>query len=268
MTQLVLTSKTSASVQKQLFDSTEAENQLLEAELDIKKNPEKYLSSAIGFVPDHLEYGCTEGVQIFKVSVPPLESFVAVRKEDGTLTKINGQSLPLQVLVDLYQTGKVDRMYSVDQDHIWSVDLTDTNNSHPYLLAEAKQVSYPRVVPDAKGDGVRLYFLGEHARKKGLFMVHHPLTPLKHEEPRQNTLFEVTSVIEGDYDALFVRFGRLLLVPKEGLGETRVLELPSHRCVPKEEILSSLNMSTQLNILATRTYIDKMRRISWRKIKK
>lgn len=251
MTQLILTTKTSTSLQKQLFDSIETENQLLEAELKVKKNPEKYLSSVIGFVPDHLEYGCTEGVQIFKVSMPPLESFIAVRKADDLLNKIDGRSLPLRVLVDLYQTGKVDRAYTVDQDHIWSVDLADTNNGNPYLLAEVKQVSYLRVVPDVKGNGVRLYFLGEHAQKKGLFMVIDPLRP--------GVLSEVTLIVQGDYEALFVRFGRLLLIPKDQKEKAEVLDLPSHRLV-------ILNAGTQLTILAAREYTDKMRRVSCRKI--
>lgn len=297
--QLILTSKTSATLQAQLFTAVDAENQLLEAELKVKKNPEEYLLSTIGFVPDHLEYGCKEGVQVFKVSVPPLESFIAIRMntpqvfelwdQSNAFTKVGEQSLSLLVAVDLHQSGTVDRLYAVDQDYIWSVDLIDTNKDRrPYPLAEAKQVSHLRVLPDAKGNGVRLYFLGEHAQKKGLFMIQDPL--------KRGALSEVTLIVPGDYCALFVRFGRLLLISKDPAREPEVLDLPSYQPVaivwqsrflnnapvvgertratllwdPKEqvEILSILNTSSQLTFLAARTHEDKMQRVAWRKIKK
>lgn len=266
MTQLVLTSKTSASVQKQLFDSTEAENQLLEAELDIKKNPEKYLSSAIGFVPDHLEYGCTEGVQIFKVSVPPLESFVAVRmqstqvfkvlKQNDLLAKIGGQFLSLLAAVDLKQTGTVDRLYVSDQDHIWSVDAALTDYRLSYRLAEAKHASNLLVVPDVNGKGVRVYFLGQHAQKKGLFMI---ADSLMHD-----VVSEPMPIVEGDYRTFFVRFGRLILIPRDPNHKIEVLDLPSH-----QPVHVNLNVSCQLISLVDCIIEDKLeQRIAWRKIKK
>jgi hypothetical protein len=277
MAQMHLTSKTSASLQKQLFDAVEAENQLLEEELKVKKNPERYLSSAMGFVADHLEYGCQEGVQIFKVSVPRLESFVAVRmnraerlqllNKDALLAKVGNASLSLLTAVDLKQSGTVDKLYTADQDYIWSVDLTNTRNGEPYQyrlagLAEIKHLSNLRVVPDAEGNGVRLYFLGEHAQKKGLYMVKDPLPMLNNEESSQNVLSEVTLIAEGDYGALFVRFGRLVLLPSDPTHKAEVLDLPFHQRMPV-----ILKESYQLTSMLDRINEDKLGRIAWRKIK-
>ncbi|HEV2524351.1 MAG TPA: hypothetical protein VGU44_04380 [Gammaproteobacteria bacterium] len=263
MAQMVLTAKTSASLQRQLFGGLEAENQLLEAELKVKKNPERYLSNAIGFVADHLEYGCQEGVQIFKVSVPPLESFVAVRmnraqippllNKADLLANVAGQPLSLLTAVDLKQLGTVDRLYAADQDHIWFIDLTNRHNGQPYQyrlagLMEAKYLSNLRVVPDAEGNGVRLYFLGECAQKKGLYMIKDLLPILNNSgESLQHVLSEVKLIAEGDYRAFFVRFGRIVLIPTDPKRKPEALDLPTHQFAPVE---------------------DKLHRIAWRRIKK
>lgn len=266
---MVLTSKTSASLQKQLFDAIEAENQLLEAELKVKKNPEDHLSSAIGFVADHLEYGCKEGVQIFKVSVPPLESFVAVRglttqrfqllNSDALLARAGNPSLSLLMAVDLKQSGVVDRLYAADEDHIWSIDLTNIQHGYPYQyrlarLAGAKYLRNLRVVSDPKGSGLRLYFLCEHAQQKGLYMIKDPLSV---------ELSEVTLIAAGDYQALFVQFGRLLLVSADPSHKPEALDLPFHQTAP-----INWNASCQLTSLLNRLVEDKLGRIAWRKIKR
>ncbi|HXH55585.1 MAG TPA: hypothetical protein VNK03_07590 [Gammaproteobacteria bacterium] len=259
---MVLSAKTSASLQKQLFGAIEAENQLLEAELNIKKNPERYLSSSIGFVADHLEYGCQEGVQIFKVPVPPLESFIAIRmnraqmplllSKDDLLAKVAGQPLSLLTAVDLKQLGKADRLYAADQDYIWSIDLTNRLSGQPYpyrltRLTGTNYLSNLRVVPDAEGNGVRLYFLAEHAQKKGLFMITDPLPILNSEESLQHVLSEVILIAEGDYRAFFVRFGQIILMHADPQRKPEALDLPTHRPAPVE---------------------DRLSRIAWRKMKK
>lgn len=268
MAQMVLTTKTSGSLQKQLLAAVDSENQLLAAELKIKQNPEQYLGSAIGFVPDHLAYDCREGVRIFKVSVPPLESFVAVRvnttqpfallNSEEMLAKINGQSLLLLTAADLKQTGTIDRLYVWDQDHIWSVDPALADYRDSYRLAAVNQISHLWVVPDIKGEGVRLYFLGEYLHKKGLFMVSDTLN-----NSNRGDLLEVVPIIAGDYSALFVRFGRLLLVPSDPSQKPEVLDLPSH-----QPVSIFLNVSSQLTHEINRIDKDKLGRMVWRKIKK
>lgn len=262
MAQMLLTAKTSASLEKQLFDGLAAENQLLEAELNVKKNPERYLSSAIGFVADHLEYGCQEGVQIFKVSVPPLESFVAVRMDRAEmppllsktdlLAEVAGRPLSLLATVDLKQLGTVDRLYAADQDHVWSIDLTNRHSGQPcqYRLArlmEANHLSNLRVVPDAEGDGVRLYFLSQQGQKKGLYMIKDFFPILNRGESSQPVLSEVMLIAEGDYCAFFVRFGRIVLISADVTRKPEALDLPTHQPAPVE---------------------DKLGRIAWRKIRK
>lgn len=76
----LLTAKLSVRFQAQLQAWVAAENQLQQEETRIKKDPSRHLKNKIAFVPDDLQFGCQEGVDIFKVRMPPVESFIAVRK--------------------------------------------------------------------------------------------------------------------------------------------------------------------------------------------
>ncbi len=55
------------------------ENRLIEQEAAILKNPDAFLEKALLFVPDHLAYDCKQGVWILELSMPPSQSFVAIR---------------------------------------------------------------------------------------------------------------------------------------------------------------------------------------------
>lgn len=79
LSQGMLLAKTMGSFQRQMFNWLDAENSLLKTEWAIQKNPQNYLELKVAFVADHLELGCTEGVDIFKVTVPPFQSLIAVR---------------------------------------------------------------------------------------------------------------------------------------------------------------------------------------------
>jgi hypothetical protein len=79
LSQAILEAKITVSFNKQMFNWVEAENKLLTKELLIQKNPENYQADIVAFVPDHLEFGCGEGIDIFQVTVFPFQSFVAVR---------------------------------------------------------------------------------------------------------------------------------------------------------------------------------------------
>ncbi len=79
MIKSLLVVKTVAGFEKQLLTWIEAKNQLLMMESAIQKDPQFHQDRVVAFVPDHLEFGCEEGVQIFKVEESFLQSFVAVR---------------------------------------------------------------------------------------------------------------------------------------------------------------------------------------------
>jgi hypothetical protein len=275
MGQMILTTKTSASLKKQLLTRLEVENQLVETELKIKKNPERYLSKRIGFVPDHLEFGCEEGVTIFKVSVPPLESFFAVRmplrqevSQSESMTTFSAPEFLKKVVgvervsfltaADLQHSGFVDRVYVADQDHLWTIEFKD-NVPQSHLLAEVTGLNALRVVPDAEGEGVRLYFLAKQKEQKGLFMIHDRLNNLKQE---------MICIRDGDYNALLVRFGRLLLIPQDTSRLPEVIDLPSHVSMEGQKAnCSNWIVSYQLNSLLACIEADKIGRQSWRKIK-
>lgn len=75
----MLTNQLSLRFLSQIAKEIETENQLLAQELKIKMDPMRSLENKIAFVPDHLAFGCQEGVNIFKVRVFPLQSLIAIR---------------------------------------------------------------------------------------------------------------------------------------------------------------------------------------------
>lgn len=271
MARFSLAAKTAAGLQKQLFEDLEFENRLLEIELNLKKQPEFYLSNVIGFIPDHLEYGCVEGVKIFKISAPPLESFVALRiKQDKAFPVLNKEALlaragipglSLLAVLDSKQTGVADRLYAADQNDLWAIDLAKMDKGQPYRyrlarLAGMQQLRNLLVVPDVEGRGVRLYFLSECAKGKGLWMIQDTLSAL-------SILSEPRLILAGDYQAFFIRFGRLILILADLGRQPEALDLPSHQAR-----MLRVDSGCQLDALIDCVYEDKLGRVAWRKIKK
>ncbi len=271
MARFSLAAKTGALLQKQLFEDLEFENQLLAIELNLKQHPEFYSLSTIGFVPDHLEYGCVEGVQIFKISAPPLESFVALRiKQDKTFPLLNKEALlvragisglSLLAVLDSRQTGVADRLYAADQNDLWAIDLAKMNKGQPYCYQVARLTGMQPlrnllVVPDVEGRGVRLYFLSECATGKGLYMIQDTLSAL-------SILPEPRLILAGDYQTFFMRFGRLILIPVDLVHQPKALDLPSHQTV-----MLRFDSVCQPDALFDCVDEDKLRRLAWRKIKK
>lgn len=79
LSQGMLLAKTVGSFQRQMFDWNLSENKLLQKELAIQKKPQNFPDQKIAFVADHLEFGCADGVDIFKVTVHPFQSLIAIR---------------------------------------------------------------------------------------------------------------------------------------------------------------------------------------------
>ena len=168
------------------------------------------------------------------------------------LAKVAEEPLSLLTAIDLHQLGAVDKLYAADQDYLWSIDLSKRHSGEPYAyrlarFTPANALSHLRVVRDPEGDAVRLYFLGQQGQKKGVFMIKDPLRTLNSGASWQQVLSVVTLIIEGDYRALLVRFGRIILMPTDPKRKAEALDLPTHQRAPVE---------------------DKLGRIAFRKIKK
>lgn len=203
--------------------------------------------------------------------------------------KFNGKSVTDLLAVDIYQQIAVNRIYLSDREHLWVLDLTKLNQSEVRLLANIKDLYALVALSNPQAEGLRLYFIGRNLQFKGLFMLEDPLsTDVLVKEPRL--------ICEGDYAALFARFGQLWVIPRQRGEAPLSLSLPSHLTLairqqgfyplldffPKEEVIVSklmwdpkrrvellltMNLSCQLNVFAL--YVDKTRygRIMWRRLK-
>jgi len=190
--------------------------------------------------------------------------------------------------VDMNQRAAVDRIYLSDDEHLWVLNMANPDRFHVKLLADVNLLHSLIVVPSVQTQGLRLYFLGSVLERKGLFMFEDPL-----DNPHASV--ESPSLIhEGDYAALFVRFGQLFVVPKMIQQAPLLLALPSHRFVPmmrqviystspvegvvfisrllwdpkkQQEVLLTLNLSCQLTISVLHVDRKPYGRIMWRKMK-
>ncbi len=83
----LLGQKIAHNLKDQLQREQTAENQLLHEEKQLEKAMYKRegLDSPtiqkIGFVPDHLGFGCSEGVEIYQITVQPYQTTYAVMKQ-------------------------------------------------------------------------------------------------------------------------------------------------------------------------------------------
>lgn len=139
--------------------------------------------------------------------------------------RVGTSAISLITAVDLNQSGVVDRLYWGDKLHLWALDLQDLRHSSLHKLADVEVFSEPVVVRNAKHAGVRVYYLGKNREGAGLFMTED--TPGKNlKEGGQST--PTTPLLKGEYQEFFVRFGRLILVPKASETLPVVLDLPGH----------------------------------------
>jgi len=76
----LLVVKTVNKLQEQLLALIDARNQLSVAESRLQAKPYAYQDKRRSFVADHLEFNCEEGVQIYQVETPLLQSFIVIRE--------------------------------------------------------------------------------------------------------------------------------------------------------------------------------------------
>ena len=133
------------------------------------------------------------------------------------------------VAIDPEQQAFVDKIYAGTANFLWGIDLSEHYEAkmHPLVEAEIKQP--PIVVKNAQDIGHRIYFLGKIAATEGLFMVEdkHSSDIHANKEPPSIQLIQ-----GGKFEALHVRFGRLILIAKD-LKDHCVLNLPDNKILPR-----------------------------------
>lgn len=199
-----------------------------------------------------------------------------------------GQSaLSFLSAIDSNASGVVDTIYAADGQHAWSFDLTHSN------CIEAKQISDTiepsssfKVIKNKQSPGVRLYCLGSDKETMGLFGIQDPV-------PVDKKAVIQKMIIKGDYQDIKLRFGQLILIPKQGNAVATVIRLANHQKLsikwnsisqskndesnivashvlwdPEEqqEVLITLNTSCQLNVSAARLNTKEYSRMAWREI--
>ncbi len=199
--------------------------------------------------------------------------------------ELNDKALSFLTAVDIYQQAVADKIYLSDGEHLWVINIAFFNQFHLKLLTNVKALNALIVVPNIETEGLRLYFLGSTLEAQGLFMIEDPSKPI-------SSVGTPILIHKGDYAALFMRFGRLLVVPKAVRQAPLLLALPSHDIVPvvqqaiyslpslleevflskllwdpKErcEVLLTLNLSCQLTIFRLDSRENQYGRIMWRK---
>ncbi len=80
-TQGILILKVSASLQSQWLEESKAESKMVAEENEIMDHFQNFSDKQIAFVPDHLEFACQEGVNLYAVSAGFWQSVIAVRRQ-------------------------------------------------------------------------------------------------------------------------------------------------------------------------------------------
>ena len=75
-----LVAKMSKGLEIQMHTEIEAETKLRILEQNLQKTPSNFLEAKIAFIPDHLGFGCSDGVAVYEMDVPPLKSYVVIRE--------------------------------------------------------------------------------------------------------------------------------------------------------------------------------------------
>ena len=70
----------SRGLEIQIHAEIEAETKLRIFERNVQKAPANFLQSKIAFIPDHLSFGCSEGVVLYEIDASSLKSYIAIRE--------------------------------------------------------------------------------------------------------------------------------------------------------------------------------------------
>jgi hypothetical protein len=187
------------------------------------------------------------------------------------------------VPVDENGIGRVNKVYISDQKALWELDL---NVAHPLLAKkwDIEILAAPWVLRETTQPQNKLIFLANHGGKEGIYHfgldTDFPSTKLK-------------LIASGQYSDIRVRYGRLLVIPKDHKVLPKIFTLPNY--LSKEiawcylyqgkasseeivyarlfwdskqakDILITLNLSGQLNILETTLNKGQASRVVWRKL--
>jgi len=190
------------------------------------------------------------------------------------------------VPVDSDASGTVDRIYFTDASALWKIDLKQPSPL-PTKLQDIEVETLPKVVKDSRGTGLLVLFSGKNQDRKGIYVVRDTV----HQGLSQDAM-QMISV--GDYFDILIRFGRLILIPKDHRERPKVINLPDYvektiewttqpaasiadseikkivlRWDPKnqQEVLTTLNASLQLiSVVSARINQDQYGRIAWSKL--
>jgi len=72
--------KMSRGLEIQLRAEIDVEARLRILEQNLQKTPFNFLEAKVAFIPDHLGFGCSDGVAVYEMDVPPLKSYVVIRE--------------------------------------------------------------------------------------------------------------------------------------------------------------------------------------------
>jgi hypothetical protein len=185
--------------------------------------------------------------------------------------------------IDSGQCGIADKLYLSDGTALSIATWGEKEETVvTRLLVKARLIEAPLVVRDPKGWGHHLYVVGEIMGKRGVFLIEAPVEKVS-EMPR------VQLLEEGEFLALFVRYGQLWVIPRAVSDAPFVLKMPLHQRVKlvaspqyisparvrlqavllwdslvKQERLIFLNDSCQLNTILFEPYLGS-NRSGWRK---
>lgn len=79
LSQAIIVAKITLGFQRQLLQTVGSESILQKEKNAILSQPEKHQDKVVAFVPDQLEFGWEEGVDIFKITVFPYQMLVVTR---------------------------------------------------------------------------------------------------------------------------------------------------------------------------------------------
>ena len=75
-----LVAKMSRGLEIQMHAEIEVETKLRIFEQNLQKTPANFLESKIAFIPDHLSFGCSDGVTLYEIDASPLKSYIVIRE--------------------------------------------------------------------------------------------------------------------------------------------------------------------------------------------
>lgn len=83
LSQAIIVAKITRGFQRQLLQTVGSESYLQKEKYAILSQPEKHQDKVVAFVPDQLEFGWVEGVDIFKITAFPYQILIVTRAQEN-----------------------------------------------------------------------------------------------------------------------------------------------------------------------------------------